>query len=149
MQGLSPPITATPISFANSSHCWWASGVSLGKYQTHCLLVRGGRLIRFISLLEGGFERGKKVLDQFLQCGLPQDDEPDLSGVPSLSFMPLLSPLSSTPLSPIFSALLFLPLCRLGTQAIPFLSAVEAESPSQHVFWLVQPHTAHHWNQRG
>ena len=64
--GLSPPTAGTPISFANSSCHWHASGVSWGKYWIHCLLVRGGRSIKFMSSSEGGLE-GKKVFVQFLR----------------------------------------------------------------------------------
>ena len=57
-----------PISLASSLHRWWASGVFCGRYRTHCFLVKGRRLIRFIFLLEGGFVGDKKVLVQFLCC---------------------------------------------------------------------------------
>jgi len=60
--------------------------------------------------------------------GLPQDNGPDLSGVPLHSSVPS-SPLFSASLSPIFSALLFLPLFGLGIQTISFLPAVGAGFP--------------------
>ena len=64
-----PLLTAvTPISLANSWRCWQDSEVSWGKYRMCCLLVRGERSIKFISLSEGGFDGGKKVLVQFLHC---------------------------------------------------------------------------------
>ena len=62
------PTTDVPIFLANSSRHWQASGVSCGRYQTHCLLVRGRRSIRFISSSEGGDKGGKKVFIQFLCC---------------------------------------------------------------------------------
>ena len=64
--GLPPPTTDILISLANSSHRWQASGVSCGRYRTRCLLVRGGRSIKFISSSEGGDEGGRKVFIQFL-----------------------------------------------------------------------------------
>ena len=57
---LSPPTADTPISLVNSSWCWQASGVSFSRYWTCCLLVRGRRLIKFISS-SGGVEGSKKV----------------------------------------------------------------------------------------
>ena len=64
-----PPLTnGVPISLANSSRRWRTSGVSCGKYRTHCLLVRGRRSIRFISSSEGGDKGSKKVFIQFLCC---------------------------------------------------------------------------------
>jgi len=62
-----PPTADTPITFANSSCRWRASRVPWGKYQIHCLLVRGGRSIKFRFSSEGGLE-GKKVFVQFLHC---------------------------------------------------------------------------------
>ena len=64
---LPPPTMDIPISLANSSHHWQASRVSFGRYQTCCLLVRGGRSMRFISLLEG-VEGSKKIFAQFFRC---------------------------------------------------------------------------------
>ena len=64
--GLPPPTTDVPISLANSSRCWRASRFSCNRYQTHCLLVRGERLIKFISSSEGGDEGSRKVFNQFL-----------------------------------------------------------------------------------
>jgi len=60
------------------------------------------------------------------QCSLPQDNGPDLSGVPLFSSTPLPPPSFSTPLPPIFSALLFSPFFGLAVQTVPFLSAVRA-----------------------
>jgi len=73
----------------------------------------------------------------------PQGDEPDLSGALLLSAatLPLLF---SKPLLLIFYALLISPLFWLDTQAILFLPALRAGPPSQHVFWLIEPHSAHH-----
>ena len=64
---LPPPTTNTPISLANSSRRWQASGISFSRYWTYFLLVRDRRLIRFISS-SGGVEGGKKVFTQFFQC---------------------------------------------------------------------------------
>ena len=65
---LPPPTTNIPISLVNSLRRWQASRVSCGRYWTCCLLVRGRRSIRFISLSEGEVVGSKKVLVQFLQC---------------------------------------------------------------------------------
>ena len=63
-----PPLKANvSISLANFSHCWQACRVSCSRYRTRCFLVRGGRLIRFISSSEEGVVRGRKVLVQFLR----------------------------------------------------------------------------------
>ena len=64
--GLSLLTTDIPISLANSSYRWQASRVSCGRYRICCLLVKGGRLMRFISLLEGEDEGSRKVFIQFL-----------------------------------------------------------------------------------
>jgi len=64
--GLPPLTTDVPISLANSSHHWQASRVSCGRYWIRCLLVKGGRSMRFISSSEGGDEGGRKVFIQFL-----------------------------------------------------------------------------------
>ena len=60
--------------------------------------------------------------------------------------MSLPPPVFSMSLPQIFSALLFLPLFRLGAQAVPFLPAIEAEFLPQRVFWLIQSHIAHCWS---
>ena len=78
---------------------------------------------------------------------LSRGDEPDLSGALLLSTTSLLL-LFSTPLFPIFSALLFLPLFELDAQVVLFLPALRAGPSSQHVFWLIEPHSAHCQSQR-
>ena len=83
------------------------------------------------------------------QCSLPQDNGPDLSGVPLLSSMPLPPPPFSTPFPPIFSAPLFSPFFRLAVQTVSFIPAVRAGFLLQHVFWLIQSHIAHHPNWKG
>ena len=83
------------------------------------------------------------------RCGLPLDSELDPSGISFLFAVPLPLSVFSTLLLPIFSALLFLPLCGLDTQDIPFLPAGEARFPSQCVFWLIAPRSTHHWSWKG
>jgi len=63
--------------------------------------------------------------------------------------MPLPLPVFYVPLFPIVSALLFLPLFRLGIQDIPFFPAIKVGLPPQHVFLPTQPRKAHHWSQKG
>jgi len=76
----------------------------------------------------------------------PRNKKLDLSGLSLLSATPLPFPVFSVTLPPIFSSLLFLPLFRLGAQAVSFLLAVEAEFSPQRVFWLIQPHITHYWS---
>ena len=64
---LPPPTTDVPISLANSSCHWRASGVSCSRYRTCCLLVRGGRSIKFTSSSKGGEEGSRKAFIQFLR----------------------------------------------------------------------------------
>ena len=68
---------------------------------------------------------------------LPWNKKPDRSSVPLLSIATLPPPVFSILLPPISSTLLFLPLSRLGAQAVSFLSAVEVGFLPQHVFWLI------------
>jgi len=78
----------------------------------------------------------------------PQDNEPDFSGTLLLTTATLPS-LFSMSLLPIFFAPLFLPLCELDTQGVPFLPAGKARFPSQCVFWPIQPCSVYHWNRKG
>jgi len=65
---------------------------------------------------------------------LPLNVWPDLSGDLLLSAVSLPLPVFCAPLSPVFFAPLFSPLCRLGARGIPSLPTVEARFPPQHVF---------------
>jgi len=76
--------------------------------------------------------------------GLSLNGKPDPSGDSLLSAIPLPLPVFSASLLPIFSALLFSPLCRLNAQGIPFLSTGEAEFLPQCIFWPIAPCSAHH-----
>jgi len=69
------------------------------------------------------------------QYNPPQGNEPDLSGALLLSIATL-PPLFSMPLLPIFSALLFLPLCGLDAQGVSFLPAGKAGFLLGHWFTL-------------
>ena len=82
------------------------------------------------------------------RCGSPLNVWPDLSGNLLLSTVSPPLPVFFVPLSPIFSTLLFLPLCGLGAWGVPFLPAVKAEFPPQHVFSSTQPRKTHHRSQR-
>jgi len=76
--------------------------------------------------------------------GPPLNGKPDPSGDPLLSTVPLPLPVFSASLLPIFSTLLFSPLCRLNAQGIPFLSTGKAEFLPQCIFWPIAPCSAHH-----
>ena len=78
---------------------------------------------------------------------LPQGDKPDLSGALLLSTATL-PPLFSEPLLPIFCTLLILPLFKLVTQAVLFLSTLRTGPLSQYVFWLIEPCSAYYPSQR-
>jgi len=78
----------------------------------------------------------------------PQGNKPDFSGALLLSDTTLPS-LFSVPLFLIFSALLFLLLCQLNAQGIPFLPAGKAVFPPQHIFWPIVPCSTHHHRWKG
>ena len=111
---------------------------------------------------EGSFPRWKKemkvarrsltnfcaVVVPRRQHNLPLDGKPDLFSVFLLSTILLFLPVFSKFLPPIFCTLWVSPLFGLDAQAVLFLSALRAGPPSRHAFWLIEPHNAHHQNQR-
>ena len=88
------------------------------------------------------------VVVPWRQHDLPLDGEPDPSGIPLLSTVPLFLPVFFTLFPPIFSTPQFSPLFELDTQAILFLPALRAGPPSQHIFWLIEPRSTHRQSQR-
>ena len=72
----------------------------------------------------------------------------DLSGVFLLSTVSLPLPVFCTPLPPVFSALPFSPLCRLGARGVSSLPAVKAGFLPQHVFSPTQPRKTRHQSQK-
>ena len=88
------------------------------------------------------------IVVQWQRRDPPPDDEPDPSGILLLSDMLSLLLVFSKILSPTFSALQVLPLFGPDVRVILSLLALEAEPLSRHVFWLVEPHNAHHQSQK-